>query len=104
MLSPIQGSTTWSFSKCLRSRLSSFLSRDACLQDAMYEDEQIAGADAVIRQHALNSRLQQLLQLRPCFGVACLPKPCYDLQAGSSQSRNTHVIGSHGLQQVQTGY
>ena len=70
----------------------------------MDEDEQIAGADAVIRQHALHSRLQQLLQLCPCSGVACLPEPAYDLQVGSSQPLDTHVIGSRGPQQVQTGH
>ena len=86
MMRPIQGSITWSFSKCLRSRLSTFLSRDACLQDAVDEDEQIAWADAVISQHALHSRLQQLLQLSPCFGVAGLPEPSYDLQIRSRQS------------------
>ena len=73
----------------LCSRLSGFFSRNACFQDTVDEDEQIAWADTVICQHTLRSRLQQLLQLCPHFGVACLPEPSYDLQVGSTQSSDT---------------
>ncbi len=48
---------TWSFSISMHSCLSSFLGSDASFQDAVDEDQQVAGADAVIGQHPLHGRL-----------------------------------------------